>query len=238
MVNEVLWFIVRNLLGQRRAINWYYKYKDGAITKSLKEPLSPAKRNWLESKSKPRKELMWGLETNGDDFIKKVTKYYKFSDDAEILEIGSGLGRLLKSIIKKKIHFRTYLGTDITKSNVEYLRETFVDSKIRFIEGSAENVVFDNQFDAIISSLMFKHFMPTFELALSNLSKHLKERGMVFFDLDADASNNEDDDQTLTCQYTTRMVKEILQRCGIKLVAFDEVTHVGSHKGLLVIGRK
>src|SRR5438445_8245453 len=232
MINEVLWFIVRNSLGQRRAINWYYKYKDGAITKSLfKEHLSPAKTKWLESKSKPRKELMWGLETKGDDFIKKVTKYYKFSDDAEILEIGPSLGRLLKSIIKKKINFRTYLGIDMNKSNVEYLRETFVDSKIRFIEGNVENVVFGNQFDVVISSLMFKHFIPTFELALSNLSKYLKEQGMVFFDLDSDTSNIEDDDQILTCQYTKRTVREILQRCGIKLVAFDEVTHVGNHKG-------
>lgn len=236
MVNVVVRFIVRNLLGKRRATNWYYKYKYGKITKPLFEgPVTPAKRKWLESK--PRKELIWGLETKGDDFIEKITKYYQFDNDAEILEIGPGLGRLLKSIIKKKIRFKTYLGLDITKSNVEYLKETFVDPKVQFIEGNPEIIVLDRRFDVVISSLMLKHFMPTFEPVLHNISKYLKKNGMIFFDLDEDTSDNEDEDQTYTCQYTKRMVTEIMQRCDV-MVEFDKVILVKERRGILVIGKK
>lgn len=167
--------LIVKILGEEIANNWYVKLKYFRINFDLfKKGPSQAKKRWLQSK--PRKELTWGLEIKGDNFIQKISKKQIFNANSDILEIGPGLGRLLTSIIKKKLSFKSYLGLDISPSNVEYLQATFKNPKIEFEVGNPEIVTLEKkQFDAVFSSLTFKHFMPSFERALCNISKYSKK---------------------------------------------------------------
>jgi len=233
MINYIIRRIAVKMMGQGIASELYIKIRYRKPSSIFKSHSNPAKKKWLESK--PRKELTWGLELNGSSFIKKMLNYKQFNYNTHILEVGPGLGRLLRSIIKKRIPFTSYVGLDSDKNNVEYLKETFTDPRIQFINGNDEEVIFDKKFDVMISSLKFKHFMPTFEIVLMNLSSYLYDNGLIFFDLDEISSKENDNSME---QYSKTRIIKIMEKCNLELVNFDEIIHVKGYKGTFVVGRK
>jgi SAM-dependent methyltransferase len=132
------------------------------------------------------------------------------------------------------------VGLDLSEQNVKYLRETFVDPRISFIHGDAESAVPDGEFDLAISSLVFKHIFPSFERALANIASRLNAGGLACFDLiEGDARYFEQwDEVTYIRHYSRPEISAILERCGLTLVAFDEVAHDAEHRRLLVVARK
>ncbi len=185
---------------------------------------SDTKKRWLLSK--PDAHLTWGINLSGDAFIDKVKIHGK------ILEIGPGGGRLLVSILDKELSFDSYIGLDLSNNNINYLNKKFGNQKIKFKQGDAENIQFDERFDVIISSLTFKHLYPTFEKALTNLCKYLK--GTIYFDLIEGNLAYVQPDGTYIKHYTKKEILEILSRCNLKLERFDKVVHQPSWTRLLV----
>ena len=182
------------------------------------------KKRWLLSK--PDSHLTWGINLSGDAFIDKIKIHGK------ILEIGPGSGRLLISILDKKLSFDSYKGLDLSNNNVNYLNKKFGNQKIKFQEGDAENIKFEENFDVMISSLTFKHMYPTFEKALTNLCKCLN--GTIYFDLIEGNLAYLQPDGTYIKHYTKKEILEILNRCNLKLERFDKVIHQPSWTRLLV----
>jgi len=224
--------IAVNLLGESNAILLYYKlFHRDRIVKNHKTPkkfFGSAKNRWLQSQ--PDKELTWGIKLTGDSFIDKVDIH------GNILEIGPGWGRLLTSIMNKGEKFDSYMGLDISSSNVDYLQKKFRHPNIEFVYGDAENFKFDRKFDVIFSSLTFKHIYPTFENALANLKQYLD--GTIYFDLiEGNLAFLEKDDAYIKL-YTKKEVIEILNRCNLRLERFDKVVHAPSFTRMLVIAYK
>jgi len=186
------------------------------------------KKRWLQSI--PDAHLTWGINLSGDSFIDMVNIHGK------ILEIGPGAGRLLTSILKKDLTFVSYTGLDVSGKNIKFLKEKFPSPKIEFIQGDAENALFDKKFDVIISSLTFKHMYPTFEKALINISKYLA--GTLYFDLIEGNLSYVQPDDTYIKYYTKNEVKKIINNSNLKLQGFDKVVHSPSKTRMLVIVTK
>jgi SAM-dependent methyltransferase len=204
---------------------------------STESLIKKARKRWVYAK--PDTHLTWDREISGDAFIKKMLRYYdKFDDTTNIIEIGPGYGRLLKSILNQHLAFKNYYGIDISKENIDYLKRTFAAPNLQFIHANAEDVILDTTFDIAISSLTFKHIFPTFEKTLSNISKYMNKNATVFFDLIEGNLSLFEEDETYIRYYQKSHVKEILKHSGLKLIAFDNVLHMPGHFRLLVVAQK
>jgi SAM-dependent methyltransferase len=196
-----------------------------------------SRKRWRNSE--PGKDLTWGREIIGDNFIKTLKKYVVFDNKTQILEIGPGYGRLLKSFKGMKLGFKKYVGLDISEKNAAFLRANFKDKAIEFVHGDVESFTFNEKFDVIFSSLTFKHLFPTFENALKNLARCMKKGGIILFDLiEGDVRHFENDLVTYLHGYSKEQVIEILKKIPLELVAFDQVEHEPDFVRLLVVAKK
>lgn len=187
----------------------------------------------------PDKALTWGATVTGDAFIDKVVAHGGFDDSPTILELGPGYGRLLKSILAKGLRFSRYVGIDISRTNVEYLRGEFPSDRMQFIEADAEHCSLDFGYDAFIASLIMKHLYPTFEACLGNLARFANPGCRFFFDLlEGGHQHFEKDGITFIHFYTRGEVTEILRNLGLDSVAFDSVEHDPEHIRLFVVAEK
>jgi SAM-dependent methyltransferase len=195
-----------------------------------------SKKRWRESE--PERGLTWGKIISGNHFVKKMQSYMNFDNEKKILEIGPGYGRLLKSCLEMKIPFKKYVGLDISQKNVDFLKSTFQDESIEFINGDVENYVFSEKFDIVCSSLTFKHLFPSFEKALENIIKYINPGGIIFFDLlEGNKRIFEEDLVTYVHSYTRKEVTDILRKISLDLVSFDQVKHAADCIRLLVVAR-
>lgn len=189
--------------------------------------------------AEPLTHLTWAREISGDDFVSKMESYGAFGPEKSLLEIGPGYGRLLKSMRARQVAFRQFTGIDLSDKNIYYLNQQFAGPAVEFRQGDAEKIEFLSQFDVALSSLTFKHLFPTFERVLANIARYLNDGALIFFDLiEGTGEHFEDDGVTFLRHYTKEEVSEILQRCGLRLVAWDEVVHTPEHKRLLVVATK
>ncbi|MGH9983949.1 MAG: class I SAM-dependent methyltransferase [Nitrososphaeraceae archaeon] len=200
------------------------------------ESFNKARKRWLESR--PDTHLTWGKEVTGHAFIRKVLQYAEINSKTSILEIGPGYGRLLKAIFE--LNLGEYYGVDISSKNIERLKREFSsrDSNIHFIEGDIETIKIDRIFDLAISSLTLKHFYPSFEKGLRNISLHLKKGGVTVFDLIEGNFAFHEEDGTFIRLYSKSQVRELVESCNLEMVAFDKVTHIEGYTRLVTVARK
>jgi len=204
-------------------------------------------QGWFRSRlrwraSPPNEGLTWGLMLTGDPFIKKVESYGVFSSTKAILEIGPGYGRLLKSILSRKLPFREYLGVELSAKNVAYLNQTFPNERVSFVHADAEKIAFSRKFDVVLSSLVFKHLYPSFERALANIASYANQGGFFFFDLLEGRRRNfegkEGEGSAYVREYSKKEIQGILRRTSLVLVKIDEVRHTPDHVRLLIVAKK
>ncbi len=136
-----------------------------------KELVETARTRWRESP--PDSHLTWGKTLEGDNFIQKVAAYGGFGRDKSVMEVGPGYGRLLKALLRNRMPFKDYLGIDISEKNVAHLKGAFPVPNIDFVRADIETFSLDRSFDLFYSSLTLKHFFPSFEAALRNVSSRL-----------------------------------------------------------------
>jgi SAM-dependent methyltransferase len=187
----------------------------------------------------PNAGLTWGRHVSGDAFVAKLVGYHALRLETRILEIGPGYGRLPQACLRLGVEFREYLGVDISPANVEHLRRTFSDPRLRFVVADAEELDLPGRYDLLISSLVFKHLYPSFEAVLTASAAHLSAGALVCFDLiEGDLRQFEYDRVTYIRCYTREEVLEILKRAGLKLVEFTTVQHDETHERLLTVASK
>ncbi|MGD0477189.1 MAG: class I SAM-dependent methyltransferase [Nitrososphaerales archaeon] len=218
---------------------------------------------WIEAG--PDAGLTWGKIISGDAFIQKAQTYGVFHERARILEIGSGYGRLLSSMLSANVPFQRYTGLDISERNIKYLEQKFAsEPRANFVNGDAESITLSEKYTAIISSLTLKHFYPTFERGLANTSKFLTDEGILLFDLwyiwwlnqipplvqsavkrptalwsmARSGGVVDSSGKGSLKSYRRKEVVEILRRIGFKNITFDEVIHEKQKRRLLVVARR
>ena len=97
----------------------------------------------------------------------------------------------------------------------------------------------EEPFDAIVSSLTFKHLYPSFEQTLRNMAVQMDAGGVAIFDLiEGHRRYFEDDGVTYIRWYERPEIEAILGRCGLEPAAFDQVHHLETLSRLLVVARK
>lgn len=231
------------------------------VCESVIEDLS-WKMRWIESN--PDSSLTWGEYISGDSFISKAKRYGIFHEKARILEVGSGYGRLLSSMLSMKVAFEKFTGLDISEQNIVALRQKFADeSRVDFVRGDAESAFLSQHYTAVVSSLTLKHFYPTFESGLANISNYVTRDGVFFFDLLERKSNQmtklvkvavtrprslrdiarnggvlDADGRGYIRSYGRNEVASIMRRIGFGRVTFDDVLHDTGRKRLLVIASR
>jgi SAM-dependent methyltransferase len=189
--------------------------------------------------ARPEVDLTWNESLSGRPFVTKIAQHAKLDESTRLLEIGPGYGRLLSAYLEQGLPFASYTGLDLSEQNVAYLTDRFAsDPRISFIQGevSAADVP---EFDVCYSSLVFKHFYPTFEPALVNLGRSLSDRGRFVFDLlEGKRTYFEHDDTTYVHCYEPSDVTPIVTAAGLRVLDFDHVEHgPGQIRLLVVAGR-
>ena len=58
----------------------------------------PVRNRWVLSC--PDTELTWGIPISGSHFVKKLNEYGALREDARLLEVGTGYGRILQSLLE------------------------------------------------------------------------------------------------------------------------------------------
>ncbi|MBT5016132.1 WecB/TagA/CpsF family glycosyltransferase [Candidatus Peregrinibacteria bacterium] len=101
-------------------------------------------------------------------------------EDARVLDVGCGNGRLLKFFEGRDI--KSYLGIDNSKELLKFAKKQQKGNKIKFKEGDALDLpVKEGTYDAVFSVAVLHH-IPSRELqlkALAELSKALSKDGVV-----------------------------------------------------------
>lgn len=201
---------------------------------------------------KPNVELTWGKQLTGDAFLEIGQKYLNFSPEKSILELGPGYGRILSSIISKKIPFKNYFGLDISENNISILREKFNQPNISFLQAEFSSIQLKNKFDYILSSLTLKHQYPTFLNTIKNLSKFLNKGGRFFFDLQVNHNilneinidqleefgpqmGSFEEDGVFLGFYSKKEASLLIEKASLKLIATDYVTHSADMGPRLVV---
>ena len=75
------------------------------------------------------------------------------------------------------------MGVNLSANNVAYLQRTFQDQRCKFLQGDIEKLESSSHFDLLISSLVMKDLFPTFEKALTNISRFMRNKSLMIFDL-------------------------------------------------------
>jgi hypothetical protein len=128
---------------------------------------------------------------------------------------------------------------DLSGQNVRHLEQRFDQDSVRFVEADVEEVELEEPIDALLSSLTFKHLFPSFERALTNLGRQMAPGAVAVFDLiEGHRRYFEADGVTYIRCYTRDEVRELVDRCGLAVEAFDEVRHHPDMARLLVLARK
>ena len=207
------------------------------LHESREEAWERSRTRWRAAE--PNANLTWAVELTGDAFIDRAEHHRAFGEGRHVVEVGPGYGRLLSTIMKRSLPLGRYTGIDLSQANVDHLASRFTDDRISFRVEDVEQARFEQPVDTVLSSLTFKHLFPSFEQALSNLAEQMAPGGIVLFDLiEGSRRYFEDDDVTYIRWYERGEVEELLGRCGVELVVFEEVRHHPSLARLLVIGRR
>lgn len=208
-----------------------------------KELIETARSRWRVSP--PDVHLTWGKTLGGDSFIQKVAAYGGFGPDKSVIEVGPGYGRLLQALLRNQMPFKDYLGVDISEQTVAHLKSAFPVPNVDFVRGDIETLSLDRSFDLFYSSLTLKHFFPSFEAALRNLScRLLNKNAKVIFDLIEGPGaawwrgRNWEQDKTYVRNYNKDEVRRILAKTHLEFRAFDTVEHDPEHIRLLVVAEK
>ena len=113
--------------------------------------------------------LTWGSMMTGDSFVDVVTRHHAFTGAETIVEIGPGYGRLLRTILERRLPFARYLGLELSAARVERLTQELGSSQIAFANGDVMRDALTVRPDVVLCSSTFEHLFPSMTKALLNL---------------------------------------------------------------------
>ncbi len=159
-------------------------------------------------------------------FFRKLLAAVHFHPALRILEIGAGQGNLIGQILKRKRPFRSYLGLDLSRANVEALQVAFGGARVRFLNADAVRYWFNTEFDLVLASSVCETLFPSFQPLLKNVSRVLPPGGLFAFDLPveddrASISRGEWTGDTFVRLYSQAEIRRQLGLVGMELLAAD-----------------
>ncbi|XP_074033320.1 juvenile hormone acid O-methyltransferase [Leptinotarsa decemlineata] len=126
------------------------------------------------------------MTTLGNKFcMEKYNHLITWKDNESILELGIGDGGNSRISLWPYIpnNFKEFIGTDVSESMVEYVKEKVTHEKMKFmvLDFGSPNIPleFEGRFDHIFSFIVL-HWIRDLKQAFSNLYKMLKPGGEIF----------------------------------------------------------
>ena len=167
--------------GKGRLSGDHHGIPNGLDQPELQSLVALSQERWKGDEADPL--LTWGEIFSGDSFVDALLKHYQFSLDHSICEIGPGYGRLLKTILERRLPFRRYIGVELSPERVRRLNGRFGSERITFVTADVATVRLSPVCDLIFSSSTFEHLFPDCTSALQNLVEHnLDDRGKLAID--------------------------------------------------------
>src|SRR5579864_5463323 len=109
--------------GKGRLNGDHHGVANGLGQSELQSLLALSQERWRGDE--PDALLTWGEIFTGDSFVDALLKNYQFSPDHYICEIGPGYGRLLQTILERRLPFRKYTGVELSPERVRKLTARF-----------------------------------------------------------------------------------------------------------------
>jgi SAM-dependent methyltransferase len=144
------------------------------------ELLARSQERWKGDEHDNR--LTWGSIMTGDSFIDVVCKYHTFTGEESLLEVGPGYGRLLATLLERRLPFGSYLGLELSDARVQKLTEQFSFPHIRFVTADILQDAQDYTADVVLCSSTFEHLFPSMLEALQNLHRMSRIGTKLFID--------------------------------------------------------
>lgn len=174
--------------------------------------------------------LTWGRLMTGDSFIDVAELYHGFSKEDLILEIGPGYGRLLKTILERKLPFKRFVGVELSKNRVERLNQDLGNDRIQFEQGDVFTYQHPEPFSVMICSSTFEHLFPEFSRALENLKEFSRPGAKFFVDfvmadeaLETSSQGFETDGGAFVHVYSEIELKAMFGACGYGVLGIEKV---------------
>jgi len=95
----------------------------------------------------------------------------------KVLEIGSGRGGGANFIVNR-YNPKLYVGVDIAGNAVDFCKETYANGKLKFFQGNAESLKFDDDSFDVVMNLESSHCYPRIENFFSEVKRVLKPDGV------------------------------------------------------------
>jgi ubiquinone/menaquinone biosynthesis C-methylase UbiE len=119
----------------------------------------------------------------GEAIRKELASRIHPSKGMRVLDIGTGFGRNLESLatlLRGEGKIWTLDPSNEVLENAEKaMREKQLDKNITFVNGTAENLPFEDNFFDLVISLMVLHHLPKVEAATKEIVRTLKNGGVV-----------------------------------------------------------
>jgi phospholipid N-methyltransferase len=198
---------------------------DGASREQL---FSLSQERWKGNEEAPH--LTWGRIFTGDSFIDALERQYQFSPDHHICEIGPGYGRLLKTILERKLPFRKYSALELSADRAASLAQTFPANNIQFLNADAITARLPERADLVICSATFEHLFPDFTAALTNLvANNLNPGGRLAIDyvqkdpaMDT-RSQGFERSKAFVRIYPAKELRQLYKKCGLPDVRLESI---------------
>lgn len=102
-------------------------------------------------------------------------------ENKSILDVGCGMGHLIEHILKQAP--KNVTGVDLSRRMVDYCRNKKAFNNVVFKEGHFLDIDFDQNFDVIISSLVF-HYIEDFNALCHKLAIIMNKDGTLIFSME------------------------------------------------------
>ncbi len=122
------------------------------------------------------------------DLAIESLSHFPLNPTDKVLDVGSGDGKITAHIAKL-VPNGVVVGLDVSKNMVNTATSLFQKSNLLFIQGTATQIPFKNQFDKIVSFSTL-HWVLEQDVAINSLKESLKEGGAMLLLLYGKAPNN------------------------------------------------
>jgi SAM-dependent methyltransferase len=147
---------------------------------ALWESKRESERRWRNSLPGPA--LTWDSWMTGDSFVDQVDRFFQFKPDTEILEIGPGYGRLLKTLLARQKQFLRFVGVDLSRACTAALRQQYQSARMQFFAGNGDTYPYPQSYNLILASATFEHLFPSIAACLAHLSQCMRPGARMFAD--------------------------------------------------------
>lgn len=197
--------------------------------------LNRSKEPWRNARPTPG--LTWNVELSGDEFLNHMSSFSDSLPSADLLEIGPGYGRLVKSL-KSGPGFGSYLGVDISEANTSFLGEEYGDEKTEFICLDFMEFEPKKAYDAVMAVAVFQHIYPDIREILQKVRSILKPGGHIFFDVPVGGNRYLEPKKNFFIRhYVPSELRKMLSDEGFEVRGVEDEQFSPERSGVFVCGR-